>query len=61
MRVTLCIEVSGHHQLLASPSVSTGMAALLRESNTLIRLPEKDPTVLQYVNQVGIITNNSEG
>ncbi|KAF8361024.1 gld-3 [Pristionchus pacificus] len=54
MRVTLCIEVSGHHQLLASPSVSTGMAALLRESNTLIRLPEKDPTVLQYVNQVTI-------
>ncbi|GMR36881.1 hypothetical protein PMAYCL1PPCAC_07076 [Pristionchus mayeri] len=54
LRVTLCIEVSGHHQLLASPSISTGMAALLRESNILIRLPEKDPAVLQYVNQVTI-------
>ncbi|GMS84561.1 hypothetical protein PENTCL1PPCAC_6736, partial [Pristionchus entomophagus] len=54
LRVTLCIEVSGHHQLLASPSIATGMAALLRETSTLIRLPEKDPTVLQYVNQVTI-------
>ncbi|GMT15022.1 hypothetical protein PFISCL1PPCAC_6319 [Pristionchus fissidentatus] len=60
VRVTLCMEVSGHHQLLASPSVSTGMAALLRESNTLIRLPEKDPNVLQYVNQVTITGKMNE-